>query len=61
MDKKSIVDNLYQVAVISIFAICYSVLEKKTLKMTPSRVQEFDMNNMGKQVATVSASEMMQE
>ena len=35
MDKKSIVNDLYQAAVISVFAVGYSVLGKKILKMAP--------------------------
>ena len=58
MDKKSIV---YQVAVISDFAVGYSMLGKKILKMTPPRVQDFDMNSMGKLVTIVTASELTRE
>ena len=61
MDKKSIVNNLYQAAVISVFAVCYSMLGKKILKMTPLSIQEFYMNDMGKLVAIVSVSEMMRD
>ena len=46
MDKKSIVNNLYQAAVISVFIIGYSMLGKKILKMTPLSIQAFDMNDM---------------
>ena len=35
MDKKSIVNDLYQAAVISVLAVGYSMLGKKILKMTP--------------------------
>ena len=35
MDKKSIVNNLYQVAVISVLAVGYSMLGKKILHMAP--------------------------
>ena len=35
MDKKSIVNDLYQAAVISALAVAYSMLGKKILKMTP--------------------------
>ena len=34
MDKKSIVNNLYQAAVISVLAVGYSMLGKKILKIT---------------------------
>ena len=33
MDKKSIVNDLYQVAVISVLAVGYSMLGKKILKV----------------------------
>ena len=40
MDKKSIVNDLYQAAVISVLAAGSSVLGKKILKMTPPSVQK---------------------
>ena len=45
MDKKSIVNDLYQAAIISVLAVGYSVLGKKILKITPPRVQKFDLEN----------------
>ena len=39
MDKKSIVNDLYQATVISVLAVGYSMLGKKILKMTPPSVQ----------------------
>ena len=47
IDKKNIVNDLYQVAVISVFAIGYSMLSKKILKITPPSILE----DMGKLVA----------
>ena len=61
MDKKNIVNDLYQVAVISVLAVGYSMLGKKILKMTLPSVQMFDLQDMGKLVATVAASEMTGE
>ena len=61
MDKKSIVNDLYQVAVISVLAVGYSMLGKKILKMTPPSVQKFDLEDTGKLVAIVAASEMTRE
>ena len=55
MDKKSIVNDLYQAAVISIFA------GKKILKMTPPSIQKFELEDMGKLAAIVTQSEMMRE
>ena len=43
MDKKSIVNDLYQAAVMSVFAVGYSMLGKKILKMTPPSIQKFDL------------------
>ena len=60
-DKKTIVNDLHQAAVISVFAAGYSMLGKKLLKMTPPSIQKFDLEAMGKLVAIVAASEMMQE
>ena len=61
MDKKSIVNDLYQAAVISVLAVGYSMLGKKILKMTPPSVQKFDLEDTGKLVAIVVASEMTRE
>ena len=61
MDKKSIVNDLYQAAVISIFITGYLMLGKKILKIAPPSIQKFDMEDTGKLVAIVAASEMMRE
>ena len=57
MDKKSIVNDLYQATVISVFDIGYSMLGKKILKIAPPSIQ-FDLEDMRKLVAIVAASEM---
>ena len=61
MDKKSIVNDLYQAAVISVVAVGYSMLGKKILKITPPSIQKFDLEDTGKLVAIVAASEMTRE
>ena len=61
MDKKSIVNDLYRVTVISAFAVGYSMLGKKIPKMTPLSIQRFDLEDMGKLVAIITASEMTRE
>ena len=61
MDKKVIINDLYQAVVISIFAISYLMLGKKILKMTPPNIQKFNLEDMGKLAAIAAASEMMQE
>ena len=61
MDKKSIVNDLYQAAVISVLAVGYSMLGKKILKMTPPSFQKFDLEDTEKLVAIVAASEMTRE
>ena len=58
MDKKSIVNDLYQAAVIAVLAVGYSMLGKKILCMTPSTIQKFDLEDTGKLVAIIAASEM---
>ena len=58
MDKKSVVNDLYQAAVVSVIAVGYSMLGKKILKMTPPSIQKFDLEDTGKLVAIVAASEM---
>ena len=42
MDKKSIVNDLYQAAIMSAFTVGYSMLGKKILKMTPRSIQKFE-------------------
>ena len=54
MDKKSIVNDLYQAAVISVLVVGYSMLGKKILKITPPSVQKFDLEDTGKLVAIVA-------
>ena len=61
MDKKSIVNDLYQAAVISMLAVGYSMLGKKLLKMTPPSVQKFEVKDTGKLAAIVATSEMTRE
>ena len=61
MDKNSIVKDLYQAAVISVLAVGYSMLGKKILCIAPTSIQHFDLEDTGKLVATVAASEMTRE
>ena len=61
MDKKSIVNDLYQATVISVLAVGYSMLRKKVLRMSPHSIQKFDLEDTGKLVAIVAASEMIGE
>ena len=61
MDKKSIVNDLYQVAVISVLAVGYSMLGKKILHITPPSIQKFDLEDTGKLVAIIAASERTKE
>ena len=61
MDKKSVVNDLYQVAVISVLAVGYSMLRKKILKVSPPSIQKFDLEDTRKLVAIVAASEMTRE
>ena len=61
MDKKRIVNDIYQAAVISVFAVGYSMLGKKILKMAPPSIQKFDLEDTGKLVIIVAAAEMTRE
>ena len=61
MDQKSIVNDLYQTSVVSVFAIGYSMLGKKISKMAPPSIQKFDLEDTGKLVGIVAASEMTRE
>ena len=58
MDKKCIVNDLYQAAVISVLAVGYSMLGKKILSVTLPSIQKFDLEDTGKLVTIVAASEM---
>ena len=55
---KSIVNDLYQAAVISVLAVGYSVLAEK---MTPPSVQKFDLEDTEKLIAVIAASETTRE
>ena len=61
MDKKSIVNDLYHASVVSVFAIGYSMLRKKIIKMALASIQKFDLEDTGKLVDIVAASEMTRE
>ena len=61
MDQKSIVNDLYQAAVISVLAVGYSMLGKKILRVSPPSVQKSDLKDTGKLVAMIAASEMTRE
>ena len=61
MDKKSIVNDPYQAAVLSVLAAGYSMLGKKILKITPPSIQKFDLKDTRKLVAIVATSEMTRE
>ena len=61
MDKKSIVNDLYQAAVISVLAVGYSMLGKKILKMTPPSIQKFDLGDTGKLVAVVAREYLIKQ
>ena len=61
MDKKSIVNDLYQAAVISVLAVGYLMVGKKILKISPPSIQCFDLEGTGKLVAIVTASEMTRD
>ena len=61
MDKKSMVNYWYHASLISAFAVGYSMLGKKILKMAPPSLQKFDLEDMGKLVVVVAVSEMMRE
>ena len=61
MDKKSIVNDQYQAAVISVLAVGYSMLGKKILKITSPSIQKVDLEDTGKLVAIIATSEMTRE
>ena len=58
---KSIVNDLYQAAVISVLAVGYSMLGKKILYIAPPSIQRFDLEDTGKLIAIIAASEIIRE
>ena len=61
MDKKSFVNDLYHASIESGLAIGYSMLGRKILKIGPPSIQKFDLEDTGKLVAIVAASEITRE
>ena len=61
MDKKSIVNDPYQAAVISVLAIGYSMLGKKILRIAPPSIQCFDLEDTGKLIVIVAVSKVTRE
>ena len=55
------VNDLYQAAVISVLVVGYSMLGKKILRIAPPSIQKFDLEDTGKLVAIIAASEMTGE
>ena len=55
------VNDVYQAAVISVLAVGYSMLGKKILLIAPPSIQCFDLEDTGKLVAIIAASEMTRE
>ena len=54
-------NDLYQAAVMSVFAVGYSMLGKKILKIASPSIQKFELEDTGKLVGIVAVSEMMRE
>ena len=61
MDKKSIVNNWYHASLISVFTVGYSMLGKKKLRIAPPSIQKLDLEDTGKLVVIIAASEMTRE
>ena len=61
INKKTIISDLYQAVVVSIFTIGYSMLGKKMLIMTPLSIQKFNLEDTGRLVEIVTESEMTKE
>ena len=55
------VNDLYHASLISVFTVGYSMWGKKVLKIAPPSIQKFDLEDTGKLVAIVAASEMTRE
>ena len=55
MDKKSIVNDLYQAVVTSVLAVGYSMLGKKILRIAPPSIQNFDLEDTGKLITIIAA------
>ena len=55
------VNDLYHASLISVFSVGCSMLGKKILHMTSPSIQKFGLENTGKLVVIVAASEMTRE
>ena len=55
------VNDLYHASLISVFAVGYTMLGKKILKMALPSIQKFGLEDRGKLVAIVAESEMTRE
>ena len=54
-------DDLYHASRRSVFEVGYSMVGNKMLKMAPPSIQKLDLEDTGKLVAIVAASEMTRE
>ena len=54
-------NDLYHASLISAFAVGNSMLGKKILKMASLSIQKFDLEDIGKLIAIVAASEITRE
>ena len=61
INGQDIVNDLYHASLIRAFAVGYSMSGKKILKIASPSIQKFDLEDMGKLVAIVAASEMTRE
>ena len=61
MDKKSIVNDLYHASLISVLAVGLLNAWKENIEMSPPSIQKFDLEDKGKLVAIVAASEMTRD
>ena len=49
------------ICTMSVFSVGYSMLGTRTLKMAPLSIQKLDLEDTGKLVAIIAASEMTRE
>ena len=58
---KDLKESVYQGAVISVLAICYTMLGKTLIKMSPPSFSKFDIEDGVKLVAIIAMSDFMKD
>ena len=58
---KDLKESVYQGAIVSVLAICYTMLGKTLIKMSPPSFSKFDIEDGVKLVAIIAMSDFMKD